>query len=99
MKQKEIYISANTLYQFHSINSENINVLDGNTNTYEESKYSQPYIRVHLKESKVISGLDITLQLGKYIFKGSFKYICKYLGIQSLMVTPISDYLPESPMV
>nr|XP_022315866.1 uncharacterized protein LOC111119720 isoform X2 [Crassostrea virginica] len=54
---------ANTLYQFHSMNSEHINVLDGNTNTYEESKYSQPYIRVHLKESKVLSRLDITLQL------------------------------------
>ena len=68
MKQKEIYISANTLYQFHSMSSEHKNVLDGNLNTYEESKYSSSYILVPLKESKVISRLDITLQLGKYIF-------------------------------
>nr|XP_022313362.1 multiple epidermal growth factor-like domains protein 6 isoform X2 [Crassostrea virginica] len=54
---------ANTLYQFYSMNSENINVLDGNSNTYEESKDSSPFIRVHLKESKVISRLDITIQL------------------------------------
>ena len=71
MKQKEIYISANTLYQFHSMISEHTNVLDGNSNTYEESKYSLPYIRVVLIESKVLSRLDITLQLGKYIFKGA----------------------------
>ena len=70
MKQKELYISANTLYQFYSMNSEHTNVLDGNLNTYEESKYSSPYIRVLLIESKVLSRLDITLQLGKYIFKG-----------------------------
>ena len=62
------YISANTLYQFYSMTSENKNVLDGNSNTYEESKDSSPFIRVHLKESKVISRLDITIQLGKYIF-------------------------------
>ena len=71
MKKSEIYISANTLYQFYSMNSEHINVLDGNSNTYEESTYSPPYIRVHLKESKVLSRLDITLQLGKYIFNSN----------------------------
>ena len=71
MKHKQIYISANTLYQYHSMNSEHTNVLDGNLNTYEESKYSSPYILVQLKESKVISRLDITLQLGKYIFNSN----------------------------
>ena len=63
-------VSANTLYQFYAKESEHINVLDGNSRSFEESIYDPPFIIVRLKTPKVVSRLDITLQLGKYISDG-----------------------------
>ena len=63
-------VSANTLYQFYAKDSEHIKVLDGNSSSFAESSYNPPFITVRLKAPKVVSRLDITLQLGKYISNG-----------------------------
>ena len=60
-------VSANTLYQFYAKDSKPIKVLDGDLSSFEESIYNPPFIMVHLKAPKVVSRLDITLQLGTYI--------------------------------
>ena len=68
-------VSANTLYQFYAKDSDNIKVLDGNSSSFEESIYNPPFILVRLKAPKVVSRLDITLQLGKYISNGLMEII------------------------